>query len=112
MEEIIVRALKTSDIFAFSRCLKTIGIKDEIKKIAENKEKYKNQTDAGIDIIYKIFDMATEKNGEKEIYKFLAGPFEMKPDEVENLAIDELIKNIKQLGNPDVLKTFFKQAVR
>ena len=107
-----MRALKTSDIFAFSRCLKAIGIKDEIKKFAENKDKYKNQTDAGIDIIYLIFDLATEKNGEKELYKFLAEPFDMKPTEVENLGIDELIKGIKQLGDTDTMRSFFKQAVR
>lgn len=107
-----MRKLKTSDIFAFSRCLKAIGIKDEIKNIAENKEKYIDSMDAGIDIVYKVFDLATEKNGEKEIYAFLAGPFEMTAEEVENLGLDELIEGIKQFGDLDVLKTFFKQAVR
>lgn len=107
-----MRKLKTSDIFAFSRCLKVIGIKDEFKKIAENGVNYKDAQSAGIDVIYNLFDIATEKKAEKELYKFLALPFEMSADEVENLEIDDLIEGIKQLGDINTLKTFFNGAVR
>ena len=107
-----MRKLKTSDIFAFSRCLKAIGIKDEIKKISENSTNYKDITDAGFDLIYNLFDIATEKRAEKEIYKFLALPFEMQAEEVENMEIDALFAGLKQLGDISTLKAFFKQAVR
>lgn len=107
-----MRKLKTTDIPAFCRCLKKIGIKDRIKQIAEESNKIQDVWDKGFDLIYGIFDMATEQEGEQHLYAFLAGPFEMSPKEVADLDLDILFANLKQLAEENNLLTFFKFAAK
>lgn len=105
-----MRKLKTSDIPALCRCLKNIGIKDEIKSIANKSTGVKDAWAMGFDLLYNIFDLATEKKGETELYKFLAGPLEMTPEQVENLDFDVLLPILKQLAAENNLAAFFKSA--
>jgi hypothetical protein len=105
-----MRKLKTSDIPAFCRCLKAIGIKSEIESITKKADNIKDAWAQGFELIYNIFDKATEVNGEKELYKFLSGPFEMTAQEVENLEISVFFDMIKQLASENNLAGFFKSA--
>ena len=66
--------------------------------------------DKGFDIIWTMVEMATEKDGEAAIYDFLAGPFEMTPDQVGQLELDVLVSNLKQLAAENNLASFFKTA--
>ncbi len=112
-----MRKLNTGDIFAFSRCLVAVGLKEEFQtkvKSLENIKTKKKEFDIekiGMEFVYDIFEKAVQVKSEKEIYRFLARPFEMTAEEVENLGIDELIEGLKQLGDISTLKAFFKQAV-
>lgn len=56
-----MRKLITSDIFAACRMLKRIGVKEEVKKIAADKDSFVESFDAGFELIWNIFDAATEK---------------------------------------------------
>jgi hypothetical protein len=56
--------------------------------------------------------VATEQNGEKEIYTFLAGPLEMNPEEVAHLHLDELLTSLQQMAVENNLVDFFKSAAR
>lgn len=105
-----MRKLKTSDIPAFCRCLKAIGIKSEIESIAVKSDNLKDAWGKGFELIYNIFDHATEVNGEKELYKFLAGPFEMTAKEIEDLDISVFFEFIKQLASENNLTGFFRSA--
>lgn len=107
-----MRKLKTTDIPAFCRCLKKIGIKDRIKQIAEESNKIQDVWDKGFDLIWGIFDVATEQAGEKYLYEFLAGPFEVTPEEVADLDLDILFANLKQMAEENNLLTFFKFAAK
>ena len=107
-----MRKLKTTDIPAFCRCLKKIGIKDRIKQIAEESNKIQDVWNKGFDLIWGIFDIATEQEGEAHLYAFLAGPFEMTPNEVADLDLDILFANLKQLAEENNLLTFFKFAAK
>ena len=49
-------------------------------------------------------------NGEKELYKFLAGPFEMTAKEIEDLDISVFFEFIKQLSAENNLSGFFRSA--
>ena len=71
-----MRKLKTTDIPAFCRCIKRIGVKEEIKKIAKSADKLNDAWSQGFDLLWNIFDLATEKEGETHLYEFLAGPLE------------------------------------
>lgn len=105
-----MRKLKTKDIPVFCRCVKKLGIKETIQTIAKESDSMKDIWDKGFDLIWNLFDTATEQAGEMYIYEFLAGPFEMSPEEVSDLDMDILLENIQQLLSENNLIAFFKFA--
>lgn len=107
-----MRKLKTSDIPSFCRCLKKLGFKDKIQTVAKEANNAKDVWDRGFDMIWGIFDLATEAEGEKALYEFLAGPFEMKAEEVADLDFEVLFENLKQLAEENNLIGFFKSAAK
>ena len=105
-----MRKLKTADIPVFCRCMKRLGVKDQIRELALKANSVADVWDFGFDFIWNLFDIATEKNGEEARYEFLAGPFEMTPKEVRDLDLDVLIANVQQLVQENKLGGFFKSA--
>lgn len=105
-----MRKLKTTDIPAFCRCLKNIGIKEEIRKITQTANNAKDAWNLGFELFWNIFDLATEKEAEKHLYEFLAGLFEVTPEAMEDMPIDELFAGLKQLAAENNLVGFFKSA--
>lgn len=107
-----MRKLKTSDIFTFGRCMKQLGVKEKVKNIAQEANNAKEAFDKGFDLLWDIFDAATEQAGENALYDFLAGPFEITPDEVRDLPFDTLVANLKQMAADNNLIAFFKSAAK
>ena len=107
-----MRKLKTSDIPNLCRSLKKLGLKEKFRDLAQEADNAKDLWDRGFDIIWDLFDAATETGGEAAIYEFLAGPFEMTPEAVADLDLEILIDNCKQLAAENNLSTFFKSAAR
>lgn len=105
-----MRKLKTSDIPVFCRCVKRLGLKDKIREVAEASNTMADVWSFGFDFVWDLFDIATEAAGENELYTFLAGPFEMTPEEVRDLDLDVLMDNIKTLISENNLAAFFKFA--
>lgn len=105
-----MRKLKTSDVPVFCRCIKRLGVKDQIRELALKANTVADVWANGFDFIWNLFDIATEKNGEAAIYEFLAGPFEMTPEEVRDLDLDALIGNVQQLVEENNLAGFFRSA--
>ena len=107
-----MRKLKTSDIPAFCRCLKKIGFKEKIQAVAKEADNTKDVWDKGFDMLWNIFDLATEVEGETTLYEFLAGPFEMSAQDVADLDFELLFNNLKQLADENNLTGFFKSAAK
>ena len=105
-----MRKLKTADIPAFCRGIKKLGLKEQIKDIAQKANNAKDVWSFGFDFMWDIFDIATEKHGEAVIYEILAGPFEMTPEQVGDLDLEVLIDNLKQLAAENNLAGFFNSA--
>lgn len=105
-----MRKLKTADIPVLCRCVKRLGMKDKIREIAQAADNIQDVWSFGFDFIWELFDIATEKAGEEAIYEFLAGPFEMTPEEVRDLDLDVMVANIQQLVQENNLISFFKSA--
>ena len=105
-----MRKLKTADIPIFCRCAKRLGIKEQVRTLAETANSAQDIWSNGFDFVWNLFDIATEEAGEKELYEFLSGPFEMTPDEVKDLDLDILVANIQQLVKDNNLVGFFKFA--
>lgn len=107
-----MRKLKTSDIPVLCRCLKKLDLKEKFRVIAQEANTAAEAWSRGFDLIWGLFDAVTEVEGEGVIYEFLAGPFEMTPDEVADLGLDELLANLQQLAADNNLPTFFKFAAK
>ena len=107
-----MRKLKTSDIPCLCRSLKKLGLKEKFKALAQDANSAKDAWDRGFDIIWELFDTATEVGGEIAIYEFLAGPFEMTPEEVADLDLGTLIENCQHLARENNLGAFFKSAAK
>ena len=107
-----MRKLKTCDIPVLCRSLKKLGLKEKFKTIAQSAENAKDAWSRGFELLWDLFDSATEAPGECAIYEFLAGPLQMTPAEVEDLDFDILIENLKTLAAENNLTAFFKSAAR
>lgn len=105
-----MRKLKTADIPVLCRCVKRLGLKEHIQTIAKESNSAKDVWDKGFELMWNIFDIATEQNGEIHLYEFLSGPFEMTPEEVRDLDMDVLLSNLQQLVEENNLTGFFKFA--
>lgn len=107
-----MRNLNLGDAFQLARIIKKLKIKDELKDITSNITEESNKMEIGMDLMYAIFDKATEKQTEQEIYKFLSRPFEVKPEEVEKMGLFEVVENFSKVANLEEWKAFLKQAAK
>lgn len=105
-----MRKLQTKDIFAFCRCIKVIGVKDEINKLCKNSDAITDVWNQGFELVYNIFEAASEKKSESYIYEFLSGPFEMPAKEIQDIELNEFFKLVKQFAEENDLVNFFKNA--
>lgn len=107
-----MRKLKTSDVPALCRSLKKLGLKERFRALAQEANNAQDLWDNGFDVIWSLFDAATEESGEVALYEFLAGPFEMTTEEVRDLDVEILLANIQQLAAENNLAAFFKSAAK
>ena len=107
-----MRNLNFGDAFQLARIIKKLKIKNELKEITSNITEESNKMEIGMDLMYAIFDKATEKQTEQEIYKFLSRPFEVKPEEVEKMGLFEVVENFSKVANLEEWKAFLKQAAK
>lgn len=92
------------------RALKAMDIKEDVKKIAESSDSMKDAFSTGFDLLWDIFDKATENKGEKALYVFLAELFETTPEELADMPIPDFIAGLKHLAEENDLVGFFKSA--
>ena len=107
-----MRKLNTSDLFAAMRMIKKCKLKDTIKETILTIDKKQDVEATGFDLIFGIIEAMSEENCEKEFYNFLSKPFEMTPQEVEKLEIDNLINGIKEIADLENWKSFFTQVLK
>lgn len=107
-----MRKLKTRDVPALCRCLKKLGLQEQFRKLASEADNAQDVFDKGFDLLWGLFDAATEETGEQPLYDFLADPFEMTAEEVADLDLDILLDNLKQMAEENNLLVFFKSAAK
>ncbi|MDK0978042.1 hypothetical protein P5F73_00690 [Clostridium perfringens] len=107
-----MRNLNFGDAFQLARVIKKLNLKDELKEIYSGVTEESNEQEIGVDLIYTIFDKATEKQAEQEIYKFLSRPFQIDSKEVENMDLLDVIERFSKLANIEGWKSFLKQVVK
>ena len=107
-----MRKLKTSDIPSFCRCLKKLGVRDQFRAVAKASDTMREAWDKGFDLIWGIFDAASEQTGETALYDFLAGPFEMTSQEVADMDLGKLFAGFQQILDDENIVAFFKFAAQ
>lgn len=113
-----MRKLKTSDIFAACRLITNIGVREKIREVAkqaeENKGKKgkKDKFDMGFDLLFGIFEKATEENSEEEIYKFIADLFECEWETVRDMDPIELFDKLEEVAELEKWKNFFERVAK
>ena len=107
-----MRKLKTSDIPALSRTLKKLGLKEQFRELAQKSDGTADVWANGFDLMWNLFDTATESTGENALYEFLSGPFEMTPEQVADLDIETLFEMLRKLVEENNLGRFFDIAAR
>lgn len=107
-----MRKMKTSDLFAFARCISQIGIKEDLKKIGMEANSINDIYANGFEILFSLFEKVCEKKSEKPIYEFLGTLLECKWEEVRDMNPVELFEKLKEVANWKQWQGFFKMAVR
>ena len=64
----------------------------------------------GINAVFALLEGITTAEAEAELYKFLSGPFEKTPEEIEAMDLDELINSLNNLEEENNLERFFTSA--
>ena len=107
-----MRKMNTTDIPALSRTLKKLGLKDQFRELALKSDGMADVWSNGFDLIWNLFDRATETEGERVLYEFLSGPFEMTPEQVADLDLETLFDMLGRLVEENNLGRFFDIAAR
>ena len=104
-----MRKLKTFDVFNMLRTIKKAGLKEELKPYFRLAADGKlDIEDIGIETVLGLMEITSEQRSEDAIYDFLAGPFEMDPEEVANLDLDKLVTMLSQLAEENNLEVFMR----
>lgn len=107
-----MRKLQATDIFAFCRVVNAIGIKEEIKEIAMKATNLSdvNVEELGFNLIFAIFEKATQKKAEQELFEFFAGIFEMKTEEAMKLDPVDFLDRVMEAADVEKWKVFFRRV--
>lgn len=105
-----MRKLKVKDIAPATKLLSFIDIKPEIEKIVNAES---DPTKVGIQIFGSVLKKYGENpKAEKALANFLSGPFEMEPEAILDMDIDEFIDAIKKVGGMSAFINFFGSALQ
>lgn len=109
-----MRSLKATDIFAMARLVNAIGIKEEVKTIAMKANKLSDITveEQGFDLLFGIFEKATEKKAEAKFFEFFSGIFEKPVKELENMDPVDFLNGVLEAANVEKWKAFFSAVAR
>jgi len=106
-----MRALEFADLYKAQRVLRAAHFTDEIRPLlqmaAENAD---DLSKVGFKAIFKVLDLLAENEAEARMYDFLAGPFEMDPEEVSHLKLVELQEKVEWLLHEENTAPFFKSV--
>lgn len=103
-----MRNLQTKDLFSAVRTIKTIGVKEEFKKVLSKENS--NEDETGLNLFFSLLEKASESDSEQSIYEFLSGPLEMDIKEIATMDPIDLIESIEKIADISKWKDFFKKV--
>ncbi|MBR0523101.1 MAG: hypothetical protein IJJ75_07905 [Firmicutes bacterium] len=102
-----MRKIQTSDVFHAIRLIEKSGLKEELVPLIKDiAVKGTDALDSGIlGILTALFSIARM---EQPIYEWLAPIVGQRPEEISELALDELVQLLEELTDQNDLRAFFK----
>lgn len=109
-----MRKLQSIDFFTFTRIIKKMGIREELKKIAkyvasvkpDEKEVAINEMQIELIMIF----VENISNAEDEVYKFISDISEKSVEELKDLKV--FMDSIQTIFADETIKSFFKLALK
>ncbi len=105
-----MRNLQAKDIFAMSRLIMSLDLKDEFKKIVDKVDGKTDLNSIGYEMFFTVLGKCTDEKTENKVYEFLSGPLEIKVEEVAAMDIFDLSEKIMEVASIDKWKLFFNKA--
>ena len=112
-----MRKLNFKDFFVALRILSDLERDGTLSDLAKKAMQEKANTgDAdqmvalGLDMVTTLLFRAAGTETEKKIYLFLSGPFEQTPEQVSEMALDDVLGSIRQLCQENDVLAFFRSA--
>lgn len=104
-----MRKLNTPDVFKAFRLLTKSGLKDKLQGIIDDvaKNGFKSIEDVGITGLMAAIETLTDEKCERLFYELLSGPYELTPQEVAELDLENQIEMLTKLYEENNLKSFF-----
>lgn len=111
-----MRNLKTPDFFKFSKIIRKMGLREDLKKVArdvadikpEDKAKVLNEMQIELLMIF----VENIGNAENEIYEFISNVSEKPVKELKDMDFDEFMGILKEIFLSDEIKSFFITALK
>ena len=95
-----MRGLKSTDLFAALRVVKEIGIKDEMKRMADALQGAKineqMQTEVGMELIMSVVANCGTPSAEKAFFEFFSGVSEIPVTELREMNLDVFADKVKE----------------
>lgn len=106
-----MRNIKTTDLFALSRILKKMSLKEELKTLdidMESKEKIDIKNSMMIEIMYMFLE--NMGSAEEDIFKFVSSVSEVKEEDLKENP-DLFIDNLKEIFKSEGFGKLFPSAL-
>lgn len=105
-----MRTLQNTDVFVFGRILSKANLREEIKKIATDKNT--TPESLGFDLLFTLFTNCSDKQVEEEIFNFLASLFETDTESVKKMDPIETMEKLKDVADWEKWKDFFSLGAK
>lgn len=107
-----MRNLKSTDIFALSRIINELGLKEEISKVMQNFDGKQTQEEVGLEVLFAIFEKATTEKGESAIFKFFSNIMEKPEEELKEMDAIEFMNLVFEVADVEKWKDFFTSVAK
>lgn len=106
-----MRKLSTGDVFKMARLLKNGNIINHITNAyAQGRTHAADSMQIGMDLVMNILCSCTDENIENQIYEFLSGPCEKKPEDIKSQSLEATVEDIKRICEENNIINFWKAA--
>ncbi|OAA90706.1 hypothetical protein [Clostridium coskatii] len=115
-EKLLKRNLKTSDLFSFTRIIKKMNMKKELKEIAKDvtgkTEKEKKQALLGLRADLMLLFIENIGNAEQEIYRFLGNLSDKEAQEIADQPPKDTFAMLNEIMDDESFGDFLSTALK